>query len=180
MSGCGRTLFWIGFTERTISNLKHSTHNIYSKLSTLVVPRPNGPCQEKNRLFYDFLPGSTTFVLWRTAKTWMQPSTKTKDTFEPSNETVSDEKTAHGRKQMYKWECQAAGRAFFCTTSQALRASADGEGHLTFSFSHSPQCSRPRPAVPDGGGIPRRWWQSGGQLSARRGRWARLRRTPAR
>ena len=112
MSGCGRTLFWIGFTERTISNLKHSTHSIYSKLSTIVVPRQNGPCQEKNRLFYDFLPGSTTFVLWRTAKTWMQPSTKTKDTFEPSNETVFDEKTVHGRKQMYKWECKAAGRAF--------------------------------------------------------------------
>ena len=126
MSGCGRTLFWIGFTERTISNLKHSTHSICSKLSTIVVPRQNGPCQEKNRLFYDFLPESTTFVLWRTAKTWMQPSTKTKDTFEPSNETVSDEKTAHGRKQMYKWECQAAGRAFFCTTSQALRASFPG------------------------------------------------------
>ena len=52
--------------------------------------------------------------------------------------------------------------------------------HLIFSFSRSPQCSRPRPAVPDGGGIPRRWWQSGGQLSARRGRWARPRRTPAR
>ena len=54
MSGCGRTLFWIGFTERTISNLKHSTHNIYSKLSTIVVPRQNGPCQEKNRLFLRF------------------------------------------------------------------------------------------------------------------------------
>ena len=119
MSGCGRTLFWIGFTERTISNLKLSTHNICSKLSTLVVPRQNGPCQEKNRLFYDFLPESTTFVLWRTAKTWMQPSTKTKDTFEPSNETVFDKKTVHGRKQMHKWECKAAGRAFWGTTSQS-------------------------------------------------------------
>ena len=147
MSGCGRTHFWIGFTERTISNLKHSTHCICSKLSTIVVPRQNGPCQEKNRLFYDFLPESTTFVLWRTAKTWMQPSTKTKDTFEPSNETVFDKKTVHGRKQMHKWECKAAGRAFLgynlsvsptarqpvfkgrtvlCTTSQALRASSPG------------------------------------------------------
>ena len=126
MSGCGRTLFWIGFTERTISNLKHSTHSICSKLSTIVVPRQNGPCQEKNRLFYDFRPGSTTFVLWRTAKTWMQPSTKTKDTFEPSNETVFDKITVHGRKQMHNWECKAAGRAFWGTTSQALRASSPG------------------------------------------------------
>ena len=54
MSGCGRTLFWIGFIGRTISNLKHSTHSIYSKLSTIVVPRQNGPCQEKNRLFLRF------------------------------------------------------------------------------------------------------------------------------
>ena len=27
---------------------------------------------------------------------------------------------------MYKWECKAARRAFFCTTSQALRASSPG------------------------------------------------------
>ena len=99
MSGCGRTLFWIGFTERTISNLKHSTHSIYSKLSTIVVPRQNGPCQEKIVFFYDFLPGSMTFVLWRTAKTWMQPSTKTKDTFGPSNETVFDEKQPMGENK---------------------------------------------------------------------------------
>ena len=85
-----------------------------------------GLVKRKIVFFYDFLPRSTTFVLWRTAKTWMQPSTKTKDTSEPSNETVFDEKTVHGRKQMYKWECKAARRAFFCTTSQALRASSPG------------------------------------------------------
>ncbi len=72
-----------------------------------------GLVKRKIVFFYDFLPGSTTFVLWRTAKTWMQPSTKTKDTFEPSNETVFAEKTAHGRKQMYKRECKAAGGAFW-------------------------------------------------------------------
>ena len=27
---------------------------------------------------------------------------------------------------MYKWECKAARRACFCTTSQALRASSPG------------------------------------------------------
>ena len=85
-----------------------------------------GLVKRKIVFFYDFLPRSTTFALWRTAKTWMQPSTKTKDTSEPSNETVFDEKTVHGRKQMYKWECKAARRAFFCTTSQALRASSPG------------------------------------------------------
>ena len=89
-----------------------------------------GLVKRKIVFFYDFLPGSMTFVLWRTAKTWMQPSTKTKDTFGPSNETVFDEKTVHGRKQMYKWECKAAGRAFFCTTSQALRASSPGRGAI--------------------------------------------------
>ena len=89
-----------------------------------------GLVKRKIVFFYDFLPGSTTFVLWRTAKTWMQPSTKTKDTFEPSNETVFDEKTVHGRKQMYKWECKAAGRAFLGTTSQALRASSPGRGAI--------------------------------------------------
>ena len=130
MSGCGRTLFWIGFTRRTISNLKHSTYNINSKLSTIVVPRQNGPCQEKNRLFYDFLPGSMTFVLWRTAKTWMQPSTKTKDTFEPSNETVFNEKTVHGRKQMYKWESKAVGRAAFVQPLRLASLFSKGEFSL--------------------------------------------------
>ena len=87
-----------------------------------------GLVKRKIVFFYDFLPGSMTFVLWRTAKTWMQPSTKTKDTFEPSNETVFNEKTVHGRKQIYKWECKAVGRAFLGTTSQALRASSPGRG----------------------------------------------------
>ena len=72
-----------------------------------------GLVKRKIVFFYDFLPGSTTFVLWRTAKTWMQPSTQKKDTFKPSNETVFDEKTVHGRKQMYKWECKAAGARSF-------------------------------------------------------------------
>ena len=58
-----------------------------------------GLVKRKIVFFYDFLPGSMTFVLWRTAKTWMQPSTKTKDTFEPSNETVFDEKTAMGENK---------------------------------------------------------------------------------
>ena len=89
-----------------------------------------GLVKRKIVFFYDFLPGSTTFVLWRTAKTWMQPSTKTKDTFEPSNETVFDEKTVHGRKQMYKWECKAVRKAFLGTTSQALRASSPGRGAI--------------------------------------------------
>ena len=87
-----------------------------------------GLVKRKIVFFYDFLPGSMTFVLWRTAKTWMQPSTKTKDTFGPSNETVFNEKTAHGRKQMYKWHREAVGRAFLGTTSQALRASSPGRG----------------------------------------------------
>ena len=72
-----------------------------------------GLVKRKIVFFYDFLPGSTTFVLWRTAKTWMQPSTETKDTFEPSNETVFDEKTAHGRKQMYKWSAKRPGERSF-------------------------------------------------------------------
>ena len=87
-----------------------------------------GLVKRKIVFFYDFLPGSMTFVLWRTAKTWMQPSTKTKDTFEPSNKTVFDEKTVHGRKQMYKWGCKAVRKAFLGTTSQALRASSPGRG----------------------------------------------------
>jgi hypothetical protein len=78
-----------------------------------------GLVKRKIVFFYDFLPGSTTFVLWRTAKTWMQPSTKTKDTFEPSNETVFDKKTVHERKQMYKWHRKAMTERFISLTAPA-------------------------------------------------------------
>ena len=80
-----------------------------------------GLVKRKIVFFYDFLPGSMTFVLWRTAKTWMQPSTKTKDTFEPSNETVFDEKTVHGRKQMYKWGAKRRKGVFGYNLSGASR-----------------------------------------------------------
>ena len=131
-----------------------------------------GLVKRKLVFFYDFLPGSMTFVLWRTAKTWMQPSTKTKDTFEPSNETVFDEKTVHGRKQMYKWgqsgrkgclrttspsrQPVLKGRAFLCTTSQALRASSPGRGAI--GRPGQPCCSH-RPNRAQGGGPCPHWKQ---------------------
>ena len=100
-----------------------------------------GLVKRKIVFFYDFLPGSMTFVLWRTAKTWMQPSTKTKDTFGPSNETVFGEKTAHGRKQMYKWECKAVGRAFLGTTSQSRLRLASSPGRGAIGRPGQPCCS---------------------------------------
>ena len=66
--------------KRTISNLKHSTHNIshFQTFHESSYRAKMGLVKRKIVFFYDFLPGSTTFVLWRTAKTWMQPSTKTR------------------------------------------------------------------------------------------------------
>ena len=128
MSGCGRTLFWIGFTERTISNLKHSTHNIYSKLSTIVVPRQNGPCQEKNRLFLRFSARKYDFCFVENGENL----DATIDTEERYIQTI--ERNCFRRKNS-PWEktnvqmgVQSGGSAFFCTTSQALRASSPGRG----------------------------------------------------
>ena len=126
MSGCGRTLFWIGFTERTISNLKHSTHNIYSKLSTIVVPRQNGPCQEKNRLFLRFSARKYDFCFVENGENLDATIDKDERHIRTIERNCFRRKNNPWKKTNVQMRVQSAGRAFLGTTSQALRASSPG------------------------------------------------------
>ena len=130
MSGCGRTLFWIGFTERTISNLKHSTHNIYSKLSTIVVPRQNGPCQEKNRLFLRFSARKYDFCFVENGENLDATIDKDERHIRTIERNCFRRKNSPWEKTNVQMGCKAARSAFFCTTSQALRASSPGRGAI--------------------------------------------------